>query len=162
MSGFSEARATFVFPPEAAGRADLQVTDLLDLDLGAPSQLEIHDLCAAGLPGAALEHLVATVGILQNPAVFETALGMSIRTYQRRREEPEKPLSPEQSGRVWRFAEILVQAVAVFGAQADAEDWLLQPAMGLNRRRPIDLLASPTGVALLEDFLGRLEYGVYT
>jgi putative toxin-antitoxin system antitoxin component (TIGR02293 family) len=114
------------------------------------------------LPGAALEHLVGSVGILQNPAVFETALGMSIRTYQRRREESEKPLSPEQSCRVWQFAEILVQAVAVFGAQADAEDWLLQPAMGLNRRRPIDLLASPSGVALLEDFLGRLEYGVYT
>jgi putative toxin-antitoxin system antitoxin component (TIGR02293 family) len=162
MSGFSEAPATFVFPHETAGHVGLRVTDLLDLDLGAPSALEIHDICAAGLPGAALEHLVGSVGILQNPAVFETALGMSIRTYQRRREESEKPLSPEQSGRVWQFAEILVQAVAVFGAQADAEDWLLQPAMGLNRRRPIDLLASPSGVALLEDFLGRLEYGVYT
>jgi putative toxin-antitoxin system antitoxin component (TIGR02293 family) len=34
-------------------------------------------------------------------------------------------------------------------------------ATGLNQRRPIDLLASPAGVALVEDFLVRLEYGVY-
>ncbi|TIU87949.1 MAG: DUF2384 domain-containing protein, partial [Mesorhizobium sp.] len=30
-----------------------------------------------------------------------------------------------------------------------------------DQRRPIDLLATPAGVGLLEDYLERLEYGVY-
>ena len=29
-------------------------------------------------------------------------------------------------------------------------------------RRPIDLLSTPAGVKLVEEFLGRLKYGVYT
>ena len=33
--------------------------------------------------------------------------------------------------------------------------------MGLNQRKPIDVLATPAGVELVEDFLVRLEYGVY-
>jgi putative toxin-antitoxin system antitoxin component (TIGR02293 family) len=36
-----------------------------------------------------------------------------------------------------------------------------EPAMGLDNRRPIDLLASPAGVKMVETFLTRLEYGVY-
>jgi len=35
-------------------------------------------------------------------------------------------------------------------------------ATGLDQRRPIDLLTTPAGVELVEDFLGRIEYGVYT
>ena len=50
----------------------------------------------------------------------------------------------------------------MFGSQEEAEEWLRRPAMGLDQRRPIDLLATPAGVELVEDFLGRLKYGVYT
>jgi len=49
----------------------------------------------------------------------------------------------------------------VFGSREAAELWLYRPATGLNRQRPIDLLATPAGVGLVEEFLGRLEYGVY-
>jgi putative toxin-antitoxin system antitoxin component (TIGR02293 family) len=49
----------------------------------------------------------------------------------------------------------------VFGSQERAEQWLEKPATGLNRRRPIGLLATPTGVELVEDFLELLEAGVY-
>ena len=73
----------------------------------------------------------------------------------------ENPVHPEQSGRTWKLAEILARAAAVFGSKEEAEQWLERPATGLNQRRPIDLLASPAGVALVEDFLVRLEYGVY-
>jgi putative toxin-antitoxin system antitoxin component (TIGR02293 family) len=40
--------------------------------------------------------------------------------------------------------------------------WLERPALGLEQRRPIDLLSTTAGVKLVEDLLGRLEYGVYT
>src|SRR5260370_30680582 len=86
---------------------------------------------------------------------------MSMRTSQRSRLAPRKPLSKEQSGRTWKFAEILAKAIEVFGSREEASAWLERPAMGLEQRRPIDLLATPAGVKLVEDFLGRLEYGVY-
>ena len=49
----------------------------------------------------------------------------------------------------------------MLGSQEEAEKWLERPAIGLNQRRPIDLLATPAGVEIVEDFLQRLEYGVY-
>ena len=77
-------------------------------------------------------------------------------------EAPDARLSPEQSGRAWTFAEILARATALLGDRAEAEAWLDRSAIGLDGRKPIDLLATPAGVALIEDYLTRLEHGVYT
>lgn len=44
---------------------------------------------------------------------LEKAVGMSLRTWQRRKETPNKPLSQEQSGRAWKFAEILAKATDI-------------------------------------------------
>lgn len=128
------------------------------------SRLEAHDLLQEGLPGHALMHLVNFVGILRVPhhGGFEKAIGISPRTYQRHKERPDKPLSPEQGGRTWKFAEILGRAIEVFGSQDEAEQWLARPAMALDQRKPIDLLSTPAGVESVEDHLTRLEYGVYT
>jgi putative toxin-antitoxin system antitoxin component (TIGR02293 family) len=62
----------------------------------------------------------------------------------------------------WKCAEILARATTLFGSQAAAEQWLEQPATGLDQRRPIDLMTTPTGLESVDDFLGRIEYGVYT
>ena len=72
------------------------------------------------------------------------------------------PLSQEQSGRAWKFAEILATATEVFGSQSEAEQWMIAPAVALDQRRPIDLLGSPVGLELVEQLLGRIEHGVYT
>ena len=50
----------------------------------------------------------------------------------------------------------------MLGSQEEAEQWLKRPAIGLDRQRPIDLLTTPAGLKLVEDYLGRLEYDVYT
>ena len=64
--------------------------------------------------------------------------------------------------RTRKFAQILTKATAVFGSKQEAERWLEQPAIGLDQRRPIDLLATLNGAEIVEDFLARLEFGVYT
>ena len=61
-----------------------------------------------------------------------------------------------------KFAEILAKATRALGSQEEAEQWLKRPAIGLDRQRPVDLLTTPAGVKLVEDYLGRLEYDVYT
>ena len=43
-----------------------------------------------------------------------------------------------------------------------SEKWLQGRAIGLEQRRPMDVLATPAGARLVEEFLGRIEYGVYT
>jgi putative toxin-antitoxin system antitoxin component (TIGR02293 family) len=123
--------------------------------------LAVHDQLTEGLPGEALNFLVENLSVLRKGEVVEKALGMSVRTYQRRQETGNTPLSSEQSARLWKFAEILAQAAAVFGSREEAERWLNEPALGLDQRRPIDLLATPAGVALVEEHLGRLRYSVY-
>jgi putative toxin-antitoxin system antitoxin component (TIGR02293 family) len=70
-------------------------------------------------------------------------------------------LSRAQSGQVWNFARIVAKATIVLGSRETAEQWLERPALGLDGRRPIELLASTAGVGLVEEFLERLEHGVY-
>ena len=123
--------------------------------------LAAHELLVNGLPGKAAVHLVGSFQFLETKESVENGLGMSLRTFQRYKDMPDKVLNHEQSGRTWKFAEILAGATTVFGSQERAEQWLERPATGLNRRRPIDLLSTPAGVELVEDFLERLEYGVY-
>ena len=66
---------------------------------------------------------MAETSFLKNETIFEKAVGMSLRTFQRRKETPDKPLSVEQSGRAWSFAELFAKATAVLGAREDAERW---------------------------------------
>lgn len=127
------------------------------------TRLDAHDLLAEGLPARALTHLVGEVALLQGSAdAMERAIGISLRTFQRRKRDDEDALlSPDQSGRAWKFAEILSRATDILGSRAAAEGWLTAPAIGLDRRRPIDLLATPAGVEAIEDYLTRMDYGVY-
>jgi putative toxin-antitoxin system antitoxin component (TIGR02293 family) len=60
-----------------------------------------------------------------------------------------------------KFAEILAKATTVLGSQHEAEQWLNRPSIGLGQQRPIDLLVTPAGAKLVEDYLTRLEFGVY-
>lgn len=124
--------------------------------------MDAHDLLLRGLPGKALDHLLSHLAILGKSRSLESAVGMSVRTFQRRQDDLSKPLNADQSGRTWRFAEILAKATLILGSQEEAERWLERPAIGLGQRRPIDLLATPVGAAMVEDLLGRIEHGVYT
>jgi putative toxin-antitoxin system antitoxin component (TIGR02293 family) len=70
-------------------------------------------------------------------------------------------MSRTQNEQVRDFARIVATATTVLGSREAAEQWLERPALGLDGRRPIELLASAAGVGLVEEFLRRLEHGVY-
>jgi putative toxin-antitoxin system antitoxin component (TIGR02293 family) len=125
------------------------------------SDLEAHELLHRGLPRSALNNLVDCLHMIPVDEATE-AMGMSLRTLQRHKSDPDVLLDVQQSGRAWKFAEILAKATRVLGSQDEAEQWLRRPAIGLDQQRPIDLLTTPAGVTLVEDYLGRLEYNVYT
>ena len=124
--------------------------------------LDAHDVLVKGLPSASLLHLVRSVDFLGQGDALVKAIGVSLRTLQRRKADGgARPLSPEQSNRTWRFAEIFGHAIAVMGSHAAAESWMSRPAIGLENRRPVDLLASAAGAEAVEDYLTRMEYGVH-
>jgi putative toxin-antitoxin system antitoxin component (TIGR02293 family) len=122
--------------------------------------LGAHFLLEAGIPNRAIDHLAGCLKVM-GQASIEQAIGMSLRTLQRKEKNPLGLLSHEQAGRAWQFAELLTKATAVFGTQDEAEQWFERPAIGLNQKRPIDLLTTPAGVKIVEDHLERLAYGVY-
>ena len=126
------------------------------------NSLDAHDVIVKGISSKALLHLVDTVSVLSSGDALNKAIGMSLRTLQRKKADKGKDrLSPEQSSRAWRFAELLAQATDVLGDQDAAEAWMLAPAIGLANRRPIDLLSSAAGAEAVENALTRMEYGVY-
>ena len=123
--------------------------------------LSAHRVIANGLPARALIGMAESVQLLDEDALLGP-IGVSARTLQRRRTEPDSQLSPEQSGRTWKLAEILARATELFGNQTEAERWLQSPAIALDQHTPLELLRSPAGVELVETLLSRMEYGVYT
>jgi putative toxin-antitoxin system antitoxin component (TIGR02293 family) len=138
----------------------IKISELLRLRPGQ-TLLDMHLQLQEGLAVRSVKHLIDTLSAIPKDEAL-AALGVSWRTIERRGTTPRKPLSREQSGRIFKFAEVLAKATDVFGSQQEAEAWLSRPAMGLNRQRPIDLLATPAGVELVIGFLTRLDYGVYT
>ena len=104
--------------------------------------LAAHEMLERGLPNTAIKHLLEGTTTLAQKSI-ESAIGMSVRTRQRREKHPTELLSQDQAGRTWKFAEILTRAISVFGSRMAAEQWLSQPAISLDQRRPIELLTTP-------------------
>ncbi|TMJ14901.1 MAG: DUF2384 domain-containing protein [Alphaproteobacteria bacterium] len=151
-----------VAAPEIVRAAEL-LGGLDIFDRPVTSSLDAHELISEGFPGAALTSLCENVTMIRDADTLEKAVGISLRTLQRRKaEESPKALSPEQSGRAWKFAELVAKAEGVFGSQDEAEHWLEEPAIGLSGYRPIDLLSTVAGTELVEQYLERIEFGVYT
>lgn len=126
------------------------------------SEIDAHDFLMKGVPVAALFKLMDHFVFLQTTDVLEKAIGMSTRTMQRKRKASHgDALSIDQGSKLWKFAEILSSAINVLGSQEAAEEWLNRPAIGLEYRKPIDLMASSAGAEAVEAYLIQMDYGVY-
>lgn len=129
------------------------------------NEVQVHDLILKGLPIRAMLRLVDDLHVLEMPIVL-IVLGMSSRSFQRRKTEAQKndraTLSAEEGSKLWKFAEILAQATRTLGSKEAAETWLNSSQMGLEWKRPMDLLATIQGAEVVETLLTRMEYGVYT
>lgn len=58
--------------------------------------------------------------------------------------------------------EIFDKVGEAMGSADEADRWLHCPALALDCRRPVDLIATAEGAAIVSDHLQRLEYGVYS
>lgn len=124
---------------------------------------DAHELLLKGLPVASVLHLVSKAPCLEDGDALKRSIGVSLAALRRRKGKiPPPRLSCEQSNRCWRFARILGHAIGIFGSEELAAAWMTRPAIGLEHRRPADLLVTYPGTELVEQYLTRIEFGVYT
>lgn len=128
-------------------------------------EAEAHSRILQGIPTRAMLRLVGDLQVLP-PAALLVVVGISARNFQRRKEaaqkDPAASLTVDEGSRLWKFTAVLAQATQTLGSQESAERWLNEPQIGLDGKRPVDLLTTTPGTELVEDLLTRMEYGVYT
>lgn len=125
------------------------------------SPQEVHDAILKGVPFASLLHLMRTFPTLRAPEIG-AVLGISARTLGRQEDTPQRNMPTQLASVTWRFAEVLALAVHIMGSAEAVQRWLLRPASVLDGQRPLDMLRTAPGAEVVEEFLMRLEYGVYT
>jgi hypothetical protein len=70
-------------------------------------------------------------------------------------------LNHPQNAVSFQFEEVFKHAIIVFGDQQSVEDWLKKPCRYLGSKIPLELINNPLGVQVIEDYLTRIEHGVY-
>lgn len=119
---------------------------------------DLHKLIQSGFPFGIYSHLVQLSALTAEEA--EHVFQIPSRTLVRRKGQHR--FLPDESDRLYRFANVLAKATEVLGSAEKARHWLHQPNRALNLATPLNLLSTTAGTARVETLLGRLEYGVYS
>ena len=144
------------------GKARVFVS-FIDPDLKAATMaggVTAHDVLVAGVSGHALGEIVRTFDAVPQKYVLE-AIGVSERTAHRIKGSPDKRLDRQVSDGIYRLESIRSMAADVLGSVEAANDWLSSEAMGLEFRKPIELLSTSPGAEAVKLLLQRMKYGVY-
>lgn len=112
-----------------------------------------------GLPIKSVDRVAKQMDMVDMDSVLHF-IGMSFRTYQRRKNE-NSALTSIQSDRLYRLAKIEALAVDVLGDEKTANDWIKSPNRALGAV-PLELLDTEAGTDQVERVLTRIEYGVYS
>jgi len=130
------------------------------LGLGAKpkrSSLELAAAIESGLPVTALDRVSRFIA--PTDVSFKHRF-VSKATLARRRITRSRQLSPEESGRLARVAQVWALARDVWGDDESARAFLFRPHPLLKQRAPIEMaLGTDLGARLVEDILGRLRHG---
>lgn len=127
----------------------------------AGSGVTAHDAVMKGVPGRALTLIwESTKGTLSTDDIFK-AIGVSARTAHRIKTHPDKPLDARTTDGIYRLESVRAMAEDVLGSAEAANEWLNTEAMGLEFRKPIDLVSTSPGAEAVKTLLQRMRYGVY-
>ncbi len=124
-----------------------------DRPLATPFELIAR--IARGLPLSALERVTASIA--PGDAGFKHRIVPKASLARRRHE---KRLTAAEGERLARIAAVWAFACEVWGDEAEARSFLFRAHPMLQDRAPIDVaIGSDLGARLVEDILGRLQYG---
>ncbi|MGH9393630.1 MAG: type II RES/Xre toxin-antitoxin system antitoxin [Terriglobales bacterium] len=120
---------------------------------------ELAAAIRAGLPAASAAALAQRLGLTQTESA--AVLGMSARTLQRRLAQGAR-LTPVESDRVVRVAQVLAAAIEVLADQTRAVAWLRAPNRALGGAVPLAEITTGPGATAVQQVLGRIAYGGYS
>lgn len=131
-------------------------------ETGHLSTIQIYLQSIHGFKVKDVQDMLSSSALYSTQKVFSRIVGKSVRTIQRQgaAKQPAQ-LSPQQSAVAFQYAKVLEHAIAVFGSQKSAEDWLGKPCKYLEGGVPLDLIDNPLGFQAVEDYLERIELGIY-
>lgn len=129
---------------------------LLDTTKAPPlNEYELARAIRAGLaPTAWLE--LRRIGFTMPE--LSAALGVSEKTISRKQRSHER-LAVVEGDRTLRLAQVALDAAEAFGDLEKAMRWLRKPNLVLGGDKPLDLIATEPGTALVRQALGTVEYG---
>lgn len=116
-----------------------------------------HDLVESGVPSQALRFTLLQYKNISAKDLLDS-IGVSEKTLGRRKGSR---LNEHHSDAAIALMEVTELAEDVLGSRELAEGWLKKPALGLDGKRPLDLLTTAPGISAVKDLLARIDYGVY-
>ena len=134
------------------------ISETLDTDRSLESPFDLIELAREGLTKVSIDSLTETLKISIDEIV--ALLPISRRTLERY--EPTQKLSPELSDRLIQIAKVYSRTFEVFGDRDLALRWLKSPCKAFGDVIPLSYLNLASGITILMDELGRIDYGVYS
>ncbi len=111
-----------------------------------------------GLSTRLFKRVAASLGF--NDRELASVLKIPSRTLDRRFKH--QVLSPDESDRLARVANILKRAQEVFGNVEKAREWMNAPLSAFEGETPLQRADTSLGATQVDDVLGRIDYGVYS
>lgn len=135
---------------------------LLSHDVGQLSPVTIYKLTVNGFALMDVRTMISLSDLYSTRGILRRIMGTSIRENQYSEDsELSVYLDSQQSAVAFQYAKVLEHATDVFGSQASAEEWLGRPCKYLNGDVPLDVIDNSIGFQIVEDYLERIEHGVY-
>lgn len=120
--------------------------------------LQLIDRSRQGLMSTEAGHIAGLLGVTDKE--MARLLNQSVATFHRQAKAGR--LDAPTSEKLLLLGRLAGYGATVFQDQGKFNRWLRRPLRLLGDRSPLDLLDSPTGVQLIEDILGRIEYGIFS
>lgn len=139
------------------GRRQPASTELLPF-LTQLSPLQLIDQSRQGIVGTETGRVASLLGVSDKE--MAPLLNQSVATFHRQAKTGR--LDAPTSERLLLLGRLATYGATVFHDQGKFTRWLRRPLRLLGDRSPLNLMDSPTGVQLIEDILGRIEYGVFS
>lgn len=124
-------------------------------------QLGLFLLAKNGFAIDDVRSMVSTSELYSSLRIINRIIGTRNPRGHRQSDATPARLNAQQSAVAYQFARALEHAIAVFGTMRLADEWLARPCRHLAGNSPVDMIDIHFGFRAVEDYLERVELGVY-
>lgn len=122
------------------------------------SDFDLIQITRKGLPKSVVSTLSLLLGISMEK--MSDLIHVSHRTIQRKNDND--LLNSYSTEQILEIAQVVSRGIIVLGSLDNFTSWLHSDIRVLNYNKPVSLLDTSFGAALVLDVLGRIEFGVYS